>query len=472
MNAPHTPEPRQSLGLWDAISIIVGIVVGVSIFKVPSLVISNVSTGWTALGIWFAAGLLALNGALCYAELATRHRHGGEYTFLTQAFGRPIGFLFGWAQLTGVFSGSIGSMAYVFGDYAVVTFNLPTDYVPLLALLAIASLTVLHVLGVETSKTVQNALTIAKVVGLGALLIAGLSTTSVDSLSTAKDIKGPGVGLAWILILYAYGGWNDSAFVAAELKNPNRNIPRALGGGMLAIIAIYLLINLAYFRGLGMDGLRASGTPAVDIMRQSSVLPIALQNWSAKAVGVIVMVSALGAVHGLLFTGSRLFAVLGADHPVFARLGRWHASLGSPITALVAQASMTGVLVLLVGTEWGRNAVDVAVQCLGRSKIPWSAYFGGFETLLAATAPVFWAFFVLNSLAVFVLRHRHGTEPTVFRVPFYPLAPLIFGATSVYMLWQSLIYAKDLSLLALLPLAVGVPLYFISEARQRKSPST
>jgi len=429
----------------------------------------NVSSGWAALGVWGAAGVLALIGALCYAELATRQRHGGEYTFLTTAFGRPIGFLFGWAQLTGVFSGSIGSMAYVFGEYGVATFELDSQFVPLLALASIASLTTLHVLGVSTSKMVQNILTIAKVVGLAVLLVAGLCSSAKESLSVVHEIDGPGVGLAWILVLYAYGGWNDSAFVAAELKHPHRNIPRALGGGMLAIIGLYLLINLAYFRGLGFMGLRGSSTPAVDVVQLATILPTTVRIVSGKAVGLIVMISALGAVHGLLFTGSRLFAVMGTEHPLFARLGRWHATLGSPVAALLAQASMTALLVLLVGTETGRVSVDLIVKQLGRDGIPWSTYFGGFETLLAATAPVFWGFFVLNSVAVFRLRHqqRNATDSAAFRVPFYPLTPLIFCATCLYMFWQSILYAKDLSLLALLPLLFGLPLYGLSERQRR-----
>ncbi len=468
LNSSNSTGPQQTLGLWDAISIIVGIVVGVSIFRVPSTVMQNVSSGWAALGVWASAGVLALVGALCYAELATRHRNGGEYTFLTRAFGRSFGFLFGWAQLTGVFSGSIGSMAYVFGDYGAATFGLEPSAVPLLALSSIAALTVLHVLGVETSKAVQNFLTVAKVCGLSLLLIVGLNGPGSDSLASTLDVNGPGVGLAWILILYAYGGWNDSAFVAAELKDPHRNIPRALGGGMLAIIVLYVLINLAYFRGLGFAGMRDSGTPAVDLMQQATLLPESWRGVSAKVVGVIVMISALGAVHGLLFTGSRLFAVMGTEHPLFAGLGRWHARLGTPVAALLAQASMTALLVVLVGTGAGRDLVDLIVVKIGRSPIPWRQYFGGFETLLAATAPVFWGFFVLNSIAVFVLRRRDAIEPAAFRVPLYPLTPLVFCATCLYMLWQSVVYAKDLSLLALLPLLIGIPLFVVSE-RLRKS---
>lgn len=466
----HDSEAKPSLGLWDAISITVGIVVGVSIFEVPRLVMDNVSNGWMALGVWFASGVLALVGALCYAELATRHREGGEYTFLSRAFGRPIGFLFGWAQLTGVYSGSIGSMAYVFATYAVATFGVGEQTIPLWAMGSIGTLTALHVLGVRTSQAVQNTLTIAKVLGLIFLLIIGLCGPATDSLATSHEISGPGLGLAWILVLYAYGGWNDSAFVAAELKDPHRNIPRALGGGMLAIGVLYVLINLAYFRGLGIQGLGTTEAPAVDLIRSTTLIPELWRVGAARVVGVIVMVSALGAVHGLLFTGSRLFAVMGSDHPLFAKLGRWHPTLGSPVAALVTQASMTIFLVLLVGTNIGRASVDVLLQSCGGTGIPWAKFRGGFSTLLAATAPVFWGFFVLNSVAVFVLRRRESSPiASSFRVPLYPLTPILFCGTCLYMFWQSILYAWDLSLLALLPLTLALPLFVLSERKRTRA---
>ncbi len=466
-SAATNHEPPPSLSLWDAVSIIVGIVVGVSVFKVPCLVFQNVASPLAGLGVWLAAGVLALIGALCYAELATRFRRGGEYVFLSRAFGRRVGFLYGWAQLTGVFSGSIGSMAYVFADYAQQTFRLESGHAVVLSLTAVASLTALHVLGVRASKSVQNVLTLAKVAGLLAILVVGLLAPAADSLTTSRPVAGSSLGLAFILVLYAYGGWNDAAFVAAEVKQPDRNIPRALGGGMLAITVLYLLINLAYFRGLGFEGARASFTPASDLMAGSSFLSIEQRGWAQKLIGVVVMTSALGAVHGLLFTGSRLYAAMGADHPLFASLGRWHPSLKSPVWALLAQALTTSLLIVIVGTEDGRQAVDVCVTTVGRAPIPWAKFDGGFETLVAATSPIFWGFFLLNGVALFLFRLRSLPEQPTFRVPGYPVLPIVFCLTCAYMLWQSLAYAGDLTLLALIPLAVGLPLNEWSNAMRR-----
>lgn len=461
------------LSLWDAVSIIVGIVVGVSIFKVPNLVFLNVSSGAQGLGVWLAAGILCFVGALCYAELATRCQgRGGEYLFLTKAYGPFVGFLYGWAQLAGVFSGAIGSMAFTFSDYGTSAFDLGESSGVPLAIGAIATLTAIHILGVRSGKTVQNILTISKVLGLFALLAVGFGSTTKSDLSVVQEPQNANIGFAMIMVLYAYGGWNDAAFVASEVKDPQRNIPRALAGGVLAIISLYLLVNWAYFRGLGLEGIRGSSTPASDLMTQAEWLGPNIRGGASRLVSILVMTSALGAVHGLLFTGSRLYSALGVEHSAFARLGHWHSGLGSPVWALVVQAAMTSAMILAVGTEHGRNAIDGCVTTLGRSPIPWSDYYGGFNTLVAATAPVFWAFFLLNGIALFVLRSRSTGQSSGFRVPLYPLTPIVFCLTCVFMLYQSLLYAGDLTLIALIPLAAGIPLWIWSRRRARKTVGT
>lgn len=461
-------EPPATLSLWDAVSIIVGIVVGVSVFKVPALIFSSVSSPVEGLIAWTLGAVVALCGALTYAELATLHRRtGGEYVYLSRAFGPWLGFLFGWAQLTGVFSGSIGTMAYVFSDYAMVLLGWHEASGVGLALFAVALLTTLHILGVRTGKTVQNVLTISKLAGLTLLLAAGLLAESTEPLTTRLPAGGGGFGLAMVLILYAYGGWNDAAMVATEVRDSRRNVPRSLLIGISLIACLYLLLNLAYLRGLGFAALRDSGTPATDLVMQSQWLSPDVRAWSVQLVAVLVMLSALGAVHGTIFTGSRLYAALGADHRPFAVLGRWHPKLGSPVWSLVAQGTMTGLLILTVGTQTGRDAADSVVTVLGRQAIPWDGFGGGFDTLLAATAPVFWSFFLLSGLTVFIFRIRQPEADRPFRTPLYPIVPLVFVTSCSYMVYSSITYARDLSLLALIPLAAGIPIYLLS-ARTRR----
>jgi amino acid transporter len=452
------------MSLWDSLSVIVGIVVGASIFKVPSNVFSNVSSGWGGLGIWLIGGILSLIGALCYAELAVAYpRSGGDYVYLTRAFGRLLGFLFGWARLGGILTGSIGAMAYVVADYAVILAGLSPEWNVWIAVLAISGLTMLNVLGVALGKATQNVLTLAKMLGLAGIVVAGFllgSETSFEPTLTPGPTTS-NFGIALIFVLYAFGGWNDSAYLAAEVRDPRRNIPRALVLGISAITLVYLLVNAGYLIGLGFDRARVSAAPAAD------VLGLLLGEFGRKAMSLLVMISALGALNGMLFTGSRVHASMGADHRVFAVLGRWNRKSGSPVWALLIEAAVSILLVLVVGTSVGRARIDALIEAVGGNPLPWDTFYGGFQTLVAATAPVFWLFFLLTGVALFVLRFKdHSTERT-FSVPLYPFVPLAFCATSAYMLYASIDYAGTLALLALLPVLIGIPVYFCSEQMRR-----
>ncbi|GAB4145893.1 MAG: amino acid permease [Planctomycetaceae bacterium] len=456
---------KPSLGLVDAASIIVGIVVGTSIFKVSPMVFGSVSSPWMGLSAWALGGLLSLIGALCYAELATTYpRMGGDYVYLTRAFGKPVGFLFGWAQLAVILTGSIGSMAYVFGDYAVQLFSdqFEKDAVVGFAVGAVVVLSLLNLIGVVFGKTVQNVLSAVKIVGLFAIVYVGVQWGDTKSFSPAVTPEKTNFGFAMVLVLYAFGGWNDAAFVASEVRDRERNIPRALFYGIAGITGIYLLVNCAYLWGLGFDGLTKTYTPA------TSMLIEPYGENAAKMMSLLVMLSALGAVNGLIFTGARIYTALGREHMVFSALGRWDPRLGVPIWSILAQACISVLLILAVGSEDGRNAIDSFLEAIQLNALPWEQYFGGFETLVAGTAPVFWIFFLLTGTSLIVLRLKDPDIPRPFKTPAYPLVPLLFCATSIYMLYSSLTYAKELSLLGFVPLAVGIPLYFVSRSQSSR----
>jgi basic amino acid/polyamine antiporter, APA family len=470
------------LGLWDAVSIIVGIVVGTTIFKAPQLVFGNVENAWWGMFAWALGGILALVGSFCYAELATTYpRMGGDYVYLTRAFGRRVGFLFGWAQLTVILTGSIGAMAYVFGDYAVQLFDLDVGNVVWWAVGSIVVLTAMNLMGVICGKTTQNVLSLIKVAGLLGIVIVGFgwgggtpagpateaagvleeAVTLVDAPAANGGARSLGemlsrFGLAMVFVFYAYGGWNDAAFVAAEVKNRKRNLPWALFIGTGGIMVIYLLVNAAYLYGLGFAGVSASSTPAAD------VLALAFDDWGARAMSLLVMLSALGAINGLIFTGARIYVGLGSDHQLFALLGRWHARRNTPIWSLLAQSTISLILVLLVGTQVGRDLVDTVLTTMFLPALPWAEYFGGFDTLVAGTAPVFWIFFLGTGLSMFVLRAKDRGIERPFSAPLFPLEPIVFCLMCLYMLYSALVYAKGLALLGLVPLAVGLPLYTIS----------
>jgi APA family basic amino acid/polyamine antiporter len=466
---------RARLGLWDAVSLVIGIVVGTSIFRTAPLVFQNTSSPWQGLMAWALGGVLSLIGALCYAELATTYaRNGGDYEYLTQAYGRWAGFLFGWAQLVAVWTASVGTMAYSFGDYGVRLFGLEATATVWLAAVAVIVVALVNIAGSAAGKWTQNVLTAAKVAGLVGVVVAGLIaaklTNGGDLHSTAipplaPPFEGGGsFGLAMVFVLYAYGGWNDAAFVAAEVRNRRRNLPLALLGGVTAVAVIYLMVNAAYLSALGFEGARQSMTPAADALA-AAIGPI-----SGKLVAVLVMISALGAINGMIFAGSRVFAAFGADHRLFRWLGRREPQDGSPWAAIVAQAAVTLAMIFGVGTERGRAAVDAAFDLIGAPPVPWATYYGGFDTLLAATAPVFWALFLAVGVGLFVLRWRNPNRERPFSVPLYPLPPLVFCATCGFMLWSSLIYAGWLTLFGAAPVVAGLLIYWSMRGWNRFGP--
>jgi amino acid transporter len=258
-----------------------------------------------------------------------------------------------------------------------------------------------------------------------------------------------------VLLLVTYGGWNDAAYVAAELRDGRRNIPRALIRGILAITLIYLLVNAAYLWSLGFDGARHSHAVAADVLQN------AVGGWGARAISLLVMVSAHGAANGLILTGSRVCSALGADHPIFARLGRWHYRTSTPRTALLAQAVLSLGMIAAVGTPPGRAALDHLFRLAGLQVESWEGR-SGFVTLLRCTAPVFWFFFLLTGLSLFVLRARDRGLKRPFQVPLYPLLPAVFCATCAYMVYAGVEYAGKFGLIGGLLLVAGLPLYAVS----------
>jgi amino acid transporter len=261
-----------------------------------------------------------------------------------------------------------------------------------------------------------------------------------------------------VLAFITYGGWNDAVYLTAEMRDRRRNIPLALLLGTAAVTVLYLLVNLAFVWGLGFDRAAASGAIAADLVAR------AWGQTGQQVISVLVMVSALAAVNGLVMAGSRLYAAVGADHPVFARLGRWHPRLEVPLTALIVQAAIAGGMILLVGTPAGRQAFGSALVAVGLTAPDWEGR-GGFDLLLRCSAPVFWMFFLLTALSLFVLRWKDRGIDRPFTVPVYPLTPLVFAATCGYMLYSGIDYAGTLGLLGGAILVAGLPVYWASQRR-------
>jgi APA family basic amino acid/polyamine antiporter len=453
-SADDAVSKHAPLGLWDVVSIMLGIVVGAGIYETPPLVLQNVAGPWEALAAWALGGVMSLVGAFCFAELAAAYPHsGGDYVYLTRAFGAWLGFLFAWFQLVIIRAANIAMMAFVFVDYAASISNVPFAWQWVWASAAVVFLTLLNLLGVVFGKRTQNVLTLAKVIGLACVLVVGFTvewnTGSVQARHGAEHFGRPSLATAMVLVLLTYGGWNDAAFVAAEVRGGPRNIARALVVGTAAITLLYLLLNAAFLWGLGFDQARQSHAIAADLLEHR------LGPWGGRAIALLVMVSALGAINGMLFSGARVYASLGVDHPVFAWLGRVHQRTRTPWGALIVQSAISLALIGVVGTPAGRAFVNDALKGAGLSAIQWEGH-GGFEVLSVVTTPLFWLFFLGSGLSVFVLRQRDPHLPRPFTVPLYPEVPLLFCGMCAYMIWAGITYAQAIHLLGGLFVVTGV----------------
>jgi APA family basic amino acid/polyamine antiporter len=427
--SPAAAGPAPILRLREAIMLIVGIVVGAGIFKAPSMVAGSAgSEGWM-FAAWALGGLLSLIGALCYAELATAFPNaGGDYHFLRRAYGRSIAFLFGWARFSVITTGSIALLGFVFGDYLqqVLPLGIARPWASALyALAAIAVLWWVNARGLKSAASTQGILTAIEVAGLLLVVAAAVWLTSTSGIaappaSAPAATGNPGIasfGMAMVFVLLTYGGWNEAAYISAELKDERRNMVRALVFSIVIITVLYLLVNWAYWRGLGFAGLSKSQAPAADLMR------LAFGAGGETLMAAAVSVAALTSMNATMIVGARTNYAVGVDWAALGKLAFWDRDRGTPAVAMHVQNIAAAFLVVL-GAAIG----------------------GGFRSMVEFTAPVFWFFFLLTGLALFVLRSREPQVERPFRVPLYPLLPAIFCASSAYMLWSSLsyVYSQEL----------------------------
>jgi basic amino acid/polyamine antiporter, APA family len=440
---PPKPEqltPKPTLSTIDAGALIIGMVVGVGIFETPALVAANAANGQVAMLAWLLGGVMSFIGALCYAELATTYPDaGGTYYYLQRAFGKNLSFLFAWARMTVIQTGSIALLAFVFGDYASQLLRLGEYSSAIYASIAIALLTTLNALGIQQGKWTQNLLTTAKILGLLLVIAVGifLATAQPVITSTAPTSQTSTFGLAMVFVLLTYGGWNEAAYLSAEVSDSRRNMVKVLLGSIAVITVIYLLINLAYLHGLGLAGMAKSEAPAAELMR------LALGENGAKFMSFLIAVSALGAANATIFTGARTNYALGRDFPKFGFLGRWSGQ-STPVNALMVQAGIALALVI--------------IGALKRQ---------GFKTMVDYTAPIFWFFFLLSGIALLVLRYREANIPRPFKVPIYPLVPLLFCATCGYLLYSSITYTGIGSSIGIIVLLTGIPILMFNRGSQK-----
>ena len=436
-------RPRPALSTFDATAIIVGLVIGAGIFRLPSLVAANAANEWVFYGVWLAGGVISLIGALCYAELATTYPNaGGDYYFLQRAFGRSLSFLFAWARIAVITTGSIAVLGYTFGDYASNLLRLGPSSSAIYAALSVLVLTAINVTGIRETRGTQNVLTVVEVFGVLAIVVTGilLVTPATVAPTAAAEPRAwtAGLPLAILFVLFTYGGWNEGAYISAELKQ-RRSMVRALVCSLAIVTVLYLLINHAYLRTLGLAGMAQSETVASDVLGRY------FGATGAQLISIIISVSAITSINATIAVGARSNYALGRDWPIFRWLGHWDAKSDAPRNALYLQC---GVALML---------------------IVFGAFGGKIETMVDYTMPVFWFFFMMTGIGLFVLRRKDPHTPRPFKVPLYPLTPMLFVLTCAYLLYSSLAYVKGGAQLGVGVLAIGVVLLMFNMRRARTS---
>ncbi len=399
---------KKELSLFDSTCLVVGIIIGAGIYETAPTIAASMSSGLGVLAIWLVGGLLALSGALCYAELATTYpRAGGDYVYLNRAYGPWAGFLFAWAQMVIVRPGDIALLAFIFSRYA------QTLYAPVgsitYAAAAVIAFTVINIVSVRTGKWTQNVLTVTKIVGMLVMIVVSLLAPGPPATTAAQPpMTMGGLELALILVLFTFGGWSELGYVAAEVKRPHRNIVRALVSSIAVVTALYVLMNGAFLYALGLSNMAGSEAVAVDAV--ATVLP----KIAEKAIAVLVCISALGAINGVVFTGARISSALGAEHVPLRVLGTWNRHRGTPTWSLVVQGCLSLAIVLLAGS---------------------------FIDTILYTAPVVWVFFLATALSVFVLRRKDRRTPRPYKIAGHPATTIIYSACCVFMIYSAVSYA-------------------------------
>lgn len=439
--------PRR-LGLYSAIAVVVGSVIGSGIFRSPAGIAERLPGPVPMLGIWVVGGLFALCGTLTLAEIASAiPKTGGVYAYLREGWGRLPAFLFGWAEFVVIRAAALGAISMTFAEYFIRVLGYDpsvapySDYRHYTAALAIAVTAGFNIAGIRWGSLVQNVTTVAKYGGLLFIIVValalGLPETGGANFTTPTPVGSIGVGafgLALISVLWAFDGWADLSFVGGEVKDPRRNLPRALITGSLLVLGIYLLANIAYLSVLTVDEIRQSPLVAAEVAQRLLGSP------GVVFVAVTVMLSTFGTLNGSLLTAPRIFFAMADDGLFFRKVASVHPRFETPYVAIALSATL-GIAWVLVRT---------------------------FEQLADAFVTAIIPFYALGVAAVFVLRRRPDYQPS-FRVPGYPVVPGLFVVATLYILANAILdpASRGPTLVTLGLVAVGIPIFYLTVGRRR-----
>ena len=435
MTTLDNSKPRRQLGLFDATMIVMGGIVGAGIFANPSEVAHRVDTPFLILGVWVLGGLLAMCGAFIWAELATRlpGAAGGQYVYLRDAYHPAVAFVYGWGLLLVTQTGGMAAVAVIFASY----FRALTGVMwneSAIAAAALLTLTGINCFGARAGSNVQSALMLLKIGAIAALVIIGFAVGGHAPEASKALVEKPfsfdlfkSIGAAMVPIAFAYGGWQTATFVAAEIRDPRRDLSRGLLLGVSSVVALYLAVNLACIRVLGPGGLDATTTPASDLMR------IALGESGARWIALAITISALGFLSQSMLTAPRVYYAMARDGLFFKRVGKLFGKSEAPVVAIVLQGFAATII----------------------------AFSGTYGEILNFEVTVDFIFFAMTAASLLVLRRRRiGWDTAAYHVPGHPLTTILFVLSCAGIVLSAIIASPRNSAIALCIMLAGVPVYY------------
>lgn len=430
----------RRLGLFDATMIVMGGIIGSGIFINPSVVAKQVHTPFLILGVWVLGGLLALIAAFIWAELASwRPDVGGQYAYLREAFHPSIAFLYGWVLLLVIQTGGMAAVAVTFSRYFVEMTRIPIGD-SVLAAVVLVVLTVINCLGVRAGSTVQNIFMVLKIVAIIALVVCGLVLVAPNIADPYqgqlldRPVSGDlltAIGAAMVPVLFAYGGWQTSTFVAGEIKEPARNLSRGLIFGVVGVVLLYLSANFVYLRVLGSEALASAAAPASQVMRS------ALGETGARIIAAGIAISTVGFLSQSMLTAPRVYFAMAQDGLFFKQVAMVHPRTRAPIIAIALQGAMAIVI----------------------------AFWGRYDQILNYVVSMDFIFFGLTACCVFVFRKGDSPPARIVRTPGHPWTTLVFIIACWLVVINTIVRYPRNTLIGVAILALGLPAYLLWSRR-------
>jgi APA family basic amino acid/polyamine antiporter len=434
---------RRSLSLFDLTMIAIGSTIGSGIFLTPSMVAHALPSPVWMLGAWIIGGVMALSGALTFAELGSMMpRAGGVYVFLTEAYGGLVGFLYGWAYLLVVNTGGIAALAIAFSSYLNVLIPFDPAFIPLVAVAGIVIVTLINVFGVKAGGIFSDVFTLLKLFGILFILAVGFGWGSLATTNYSVSLVSPPMGYfgafttAMVGVLWSFGGWQHATFTAAEAKRPSRDVPLSLILGAGSVVVLYLAINVAYMMLLSPEQMASSPRVASDAV--STILG----STGSSLIALAIFISTFGTAGIYTLTAPRIYFAMAQDGLFFRKVAEVHPRYQTPTTAILLQSVWAIVLVF----SWGT-----------------------FERLISYVVFTDWIFFALTALSVFLFRRRRPDAERPYRTAGYPFTPMIFLIVAILFVLNTMIERPLESGIGLGFLALGVPVYYFWKRKSFQS---